>query len=333
MAVEDAVDYMLQMRYSQLPVTVWRDVIGVFSFRSFSQTIVENAGELVSDGSISEMSVEEFVEQLRFVNDDENWESILPYIDKDDSVLVGNRTNTTGIVTAMDVVNFLHQIAKPFVIIGEIELSIRRIIENCVNDTELTECIRNSLSRKYETEELPTSVEEMTFNDYVQVIGDGRNWGYFEGFFGGKKGSMRKPTIRILEKIGGLRNDVFHFKRKLDEEDDRFLNLKRDWLQRKARIYEGERLQAEVEVPIIDDDIRESAEVVLASGRYQIKRMRNNSIQVIDLSSDKHVTPVKPLLRKAIIEKSLAVDQYLRTGREKNTRSLGRDVIRALKPI
>jgi len=43
----------------------------------------------------------------------------------------------------------------------------------------------------------------------------------------------------MLQQIGELRNDVFHFKRHLGEEDIRFLGNKRNLLEQKAVIFEG----------------------------------------------------------------------------------------------
>ena len=136
-------------------------------------------------------------------------------------------------------INFLHQVAKPFVLLVEIELAIRRIITNCLSNDDLKECLSKCLDQLYTTENMPTCVEEMTFNDYVQVIGDGRSWIYFEQFFGDSRGH-RKRTRNTLQKICELRNVVFHFRGVLKEDEFTFLNSKRDWLLKKASIFEDE---------------------------------------------------------------------------------------------
>jgi CBS domain-containing protein len=246
MSVTKAIKFMDKMGFSQLPVKSWDQVLGVFSYRSLCRTILDIEDELDPNEAIGDMSVEDFVEQHRFVNEDDNWESILRHINNDDSVLIGNRRHLVGIITGMDVVDFLYQVAKPFVVIAEIELSIRRMITNCVDDGELQVCIQNSLSQLYSPDKLPTSVTEMYFNDYVQIIGDGRNWKHFEPFFGNAPG-MRKRTRNYLKRIGELRNDIFHFRRSMEDEDLRFLNNKRDLLQNKARIFEGEQRRVENE--------------------------------------------------------------------------------------
>jgi CBS domain-containing protein len=247
MSVEDAVGIMEEYGYSQMPVNVWTETIGIFSYRSFCKAILEMEEDGAMGESILDMPVADFIEQFRFVNADENWESILPHINKDNGVLVGNSTSLDGILTAMDVVSFLQKLTKPFVMIAEIELSIRQIINSCVTTDELHVCVQNSLSQQYPADKLPLSVGSMTFNDYVQVIGDGRNWTHFESFFGGKDGRIRNPTRRTLKRIGELRNDLFHFKRTLEDDDLHYLSNKRSWLQRRAKIYEGQRRRLENE--------------------------------------------------------------------------------------
>ena len=249
--ISKAIEFMERHGYSQVPVvtTVKQNVIGIFSCRSFTKGVLDLDGELEPNETFGEMAVGDFVESFRFVNKDDNWESIIRYLDRDGSVLVGSREFLDGIVTTIDVVNFLHQVAKPFVLIAEIELSIRRIISNCVNDEELHICAQNSLSDKYSPEEMPARVEDMTFNDYVQVIGDGRNWTHFDQFFGNARGQRRR-TRNMLQQVGELRNDVFHFRRSLEDGDLRFIQNKRDLLQQKAIIFEGAQGQAENEAQV-----------------------------------------------------------------------------------
>lgn len=72
----------------------------------------------------------------------------------------------------------------------------------------------------------------MTFNDYVQLIGDGRNWQHFERTFGGTRQSTRSK----LERIRDLRNDFYHFRKAMTiDEYDELLAL-REWLLLRARL-------------------------------------------------------------------------------------------------
>jgi hypothetical protein len=83
----------------------------------------------------------------------------------------------------------------------------------------------------YEAETMPTELQAMTFNDYIQIVGDGRRWGHFEPFFGGN----RVRTRAKLEQLRDIRNVIFHFRREITVEEHQTLAANRDWMLRKAR--------------------------------------------------------------------------------------------------
>ncbi|MHC4619375.1 MAG: CBS domain-containing protein [Planctomycetota bacterium] len=247
MKVADAIELMLEHNYSQLPIVAGNAVLGVFSFRSLSAGALEMGA---TGASLGDLPVDEFTEELAFVHSSDSWESLLDLLDRDDGVLVGNRDHLEGILTAMDVLKYLHGIARPFVLLAEIELSLRRIINACVSDEEWAECVANGLSSKYPRDRLPANSTEVTFNDYVQIIGSKENWPLFAVAFGPDEG-QRKRTISRLKQAGLLRNDVFHFRRQLSGQDRHRLADHRAWLQNKLRAFEARQHQpsAEVEGP------------------------------------------------------------------------------------
>ena len=247
--VRDALELMKVKRFSQLPVVSGNAVLGVFSYRSLAQAL-EELGPIDTD--FRNLPVDEFMEQFAFVHPADKWESTLDHLNNKDGALVGNRNNLQGILTAWDVLTYLQQIANPFVMLAEIELSLRRIIEASVDAEQFKQCTLNSLAKKYDLAEMPASVSDMSFNDYVQIVGDGRNWPLFESAFG-KGGWLRKKTVERLTEVRDLRNDAFHFRRQLDEGDHKTLAKHRDWLEMKSRAFEGRR-----EVAMIKPDSAKS---------------------------------------------------------------------------
>jgi len=235
--VSKALNMMRQKYYSQLPVVSGDAVLGVFSYRSLAVRLLE-IGELGED--FADLPVEEFMEDFVYVQPSENWETILPHLDRDDGVLIGHRDGLEGILTATDVLNYLHDIARPFVALAEIELSLRRLIRACVDDQALQVCIRNSLSDKYGEEALPTSLEDMTLNDYAQIICHGLNWAHFGLAFGSTE-FQRKDAQHRLSEVRDLRNVVFHFRRRLTEAEEGAIARHRQWIELKSRAFEGQR--------------------------------------------------------------------------------------------
>jgi CBS domain-containing protein len=234
--VFEAIQKMERLHFSQLPVVEGSAVLGVFSYRSLAVRLLR-LGRLKE--FIGDLPVDEFVEQLDFVQSSDNWENILANLEKRDGVLVGGHTQLTGIVTTMDVLNYLRKVASPFVLVAEIEMSLRRIIRACVSENELHICAVNALSSKYSSEDaIPLQLTDMDFNDYASIIGNRENWPNFAVMFGESDWSRSSTTSKLFQ-VRNLRNDIFHFKRKIEQQDIQYLKEFRDWLQLKARAFEA----------------------------------------------------------------------------------------------
>lgn len=232
--VAEAVQIMRRHGYSQLPVTEGDAVLGIFSYRSFTSRLLP-MGQLKA--FVGDLPVDEFVEQISFVQLSDHWEHLLSSLDKDDAVLVGGHEQLRGLVTTMDVLSYLRKVASPFVLMAEIETSLRRVIRACVTEEELRICAVKGLASKYASEDdVPVDLTQMEFNDYAQIIGTRDNWPYFASVFG-ENDHARSSTMDKLHRIRILRNDVFHFRRKIEQQDIQSLTDFRDWLQRRARGY------------------------------------------------------------------------------------------------
>jgi predicted transcriptional regulator len=240
-SVLKAIDLMREHRFSQLLVKQGDEVLGIFSYRSFSTLVASNGQANLDYGKLP---VDEFIEPLRYVSVRDDLESTFEYLDRDDAILVGQADNAQGIVTAMDVLRYLYEITSLFVMLGEIELTLRRIISACVDDEQLQNCIENCneklrKNKKNSQHLLPLSLDSMTFKHYELLIS--MNWGDFEKAFGVGEW-QRKNTQAKLGQVGDLRNDVCHFRRETTSEDGVFLWNFRFWLQNKAKVYEAKRV-------------------------------------------------------------------------------------------
>ncbi len=234
-SVREALNLLSKHGFSQLPVMIEHEVLGLFSYRSFSQTLINLSNDTKSQiVNVGDMLVEDFIEQPTYARVTDEFRSWFDAIDKRDAVLVGDPDRLQGIVTGMDILRHLYGVASPFVLIAEIELSLRALIRLAVNPDELLACAKTCL-KHYAEDGLPTDLEHMTFNDYVQIIGDGRNWGHFKPIFRGD----RLRTRAKLEQVRDLRNDIFHFRREITVEDYETLSALRDWMLLKATIAEA----------------------------------------------------------------------------------------------
>ncbi len=233
MPAREAIELMRKEGFSQLPVVAGREVLGLFSYRAFALEIVK-ASRGRSDPA--DLPVEEFLEHDRahFARTDDEFRGLIDVLDQADAVLVSGPDNLIAIVTPMDVLRYLHAVANAFVLIEEIELSLRLLFGHAVRDqATLGGCIANALTPR---DPMPASLEELSFGDYLAIVRDGRNWPLFQPVLGG----TRDRAAAKLESVRVLRNEVFHFRREITVEDHERLVAQRNWLKRCWRKVTGQ---------------------------------------------------------------------------------------------
>lgn len=234
--VSEAIQVMRQHKYSQLPIKQGQYVVGVLSFRSIATRAIELGNESVDLGRLP---VEEFVEDLDYTHIRQEFPKVFPALDRDNAILVGQPNQLQAIVTPMDIVRHLHKTARPFVLIAEIERTLRNLIRTCVDEDQLQQCINLTLTH-YRPGRRPATLEDTSFYDLIQIIGSEETWPKFQHAFGGIVEWQRLSTVTTLTEVRLLRNDVFHFKRELQEEDYYKLAECRRWLKRRAEILEAQ---------------------------------------------------------------------------------------------
>jgi predicted transcriptional regulator len=226
--VSDALQKMRKHKFSQLPVVDGSRVLGVFSHRSFSERIIRLNVEIPKLG---DLLVDDCYEKIHFAKVTDEFSMLFEQLDRDNAVLIGEPDRLQGIVTPMDVLRYLYGIASPFVLLTEIEVALRALIESAVDEPQLRECITKSLGSKYTKKGASIRLSDMVFSDYIELICDEQNWSLFQSALGGTR-----EVVRVkLDEVRQIRNIVFHFKRDLtwDDEYPRLADY-REWLLSKA---------------------------------------------------------------------------------------------------
>lgn len=231
--VSEALDLMRKHGFSQLPVKEGDEVLGVFSYRSFSARIAE-----LGKVDINRIEVDDCLEDFEFVRVSGEIEAMFERLDQDGAVLVGDPDRLVAVATATDLVRYLYSIAHPFIIIQEIELVLRELVRSAVPKDQLAHRIRRAVSSKYvEAEDrIPTELVDLSFAELVLTVINGTN--YAEEFCK-ILGRNRESARGYLDPIPRIRNNVFHFRRSVTGDDMQALTNTRTWLLRKARIIEA----------------------------------------------------------------------------------------------
>jgi CBS domain-containing protein len=215
--LEEAITLMSTRHFSQLPV--------LQGFRGDMKV------EMVSWKSIGEQRA--WGRECKFVRDCTEHAEIIPWntplitavskIVEHEVVLVRGQENTiTGLVTTTDLALEFRKLSEPFLLLGEIENHVRRIIlgkfliEDLADAKNPNDNYRNV-----------GSISDLTMGEYIRLLENPENW---------KKLACkldRKTFIERLEAVRRIRNDVMHFHPDPVEREDIEL------LQEIARFFRG----------------------------------------------------------------------------------------------
>ena len=121
-------------------------------------------------------------------------------IQRHDYVLVQDKTNKiTGIVTASDIAQKFAQLSTPFLLVGEIERQLRRLIPGKLTLEQLR-ASQNPGRAKIE------GPADLTLGGYVHLLRKKENWDCL-----GLNGIDRDEFVDRLDEVREIRNQVMHF--------------------------------------------------------------------------------------------------------------------------
>jgi CBS domain-containing protein len=236
--VGEALKLMLEKRYSQVPVMANGKVRGVFSLWSLAQHLAD-----FPRVEVHGLAVEDVMETLPQVTVDDPLDVVLEQLVRHEAVLVASPRGLQAIATATDILAYFYRIARPFVLLQEIEGAVRELIQLCIAPDALSQAIETCLKQKYEAkrDRPPHDLYEMTFDDYRTIICSRDHWPTFEGVLG----RSRELVSGKLDRVRDIRNSVFHFREDVSVSDHQTLAATRQWLLDKTRSLLEKRRTAE----------------------------------------------------------------------------------------
>lgn len=231
--VTEALRIMVTNRFSQLPVISNGVVRGVFSHWSLAHHLLDSPKLAPHD-----LFVEDVMEPLPYVTVQDSLDTVLEHLNRHDAVLVTSPHGLQAVATATDVLNYFDRVARPFVLLQEIELSLRALLGYCLTDAELHACAGHALRSKYggDASRIPSRLEDMSFEEYRTIISAKENWPHFEGVLG----RSRELVASKLARVRDIRNSIFHFRDPISVFDHETLSTTRNWLLDKTRTREAQ---------------------------------------------------------------------------------------------
>jgi CBS domain-containing protein len=193
-ALTRAITLMLTKNLSQLPVmTTEREVKGMITCASIGSRLA--SGQPCA-------SVKDCLERHYEVSADESLFKVIPDIAQTQYVLIRDPKDKkiTGIVTGSDLSLQFQQLAEPFLLLGEIEHHIRRLIENKFTQPELA-----AIKDPADATRQIGSVADLSLGECIRLLESEANWSKL------KLALDRVEFVKEAHVIRDIRNDVMHF--------------------------------------------------------------------------------------------------------------------------
>lgn len=189
-----AITRMMQFDYSQLPIMHGeREVKGMISWKSIGARYAIG-GEC--------KKVQHCREDAQVVNGNGRLFDAIPTIVKHGYVLVRSQHDQriTGIVTASDLSLQFQQLAEPFLLIREIELHIRQLLQDKITVEDLALLASAEINNP-----APKSISDLSFGGYVRLLQRSQVWEKL------RLNIDQTSLLSQLEQVRAIRNDVMHF--------------------------------------------------------------------------------------------------------------------------
>jgi CBS domain-containing protein len=192
-SVQEAVTLLLSHDFSQLPVMQSEySVKGMVSWASIgSRLALGQKGDTVDD----------FIETpIEFSADASLFAVIGTIVGKDYVLIRGEKNKITGIVTTSDLSVQFGQLGEPFLLLGEIENHVRRLIDGKFTLDEVKQA-RDPADADRDVK----SVADLAFGEYVRLLSKPERWNKLN------LSVDRSVFVKQLDQVREIRNDVMHF--------------------------------------------------------------------------------------------------------------------------
>jgi hypothetical protein len=222
-----AIEVMFEKNYTQLGIERNGEVVGMVSYRSISR-VLSILRKLGADKNLPGRQVGIAIEEISpAVGPDDDLIVLFDLLSEDPYVIIEkDRDQSLEILTNYDLLQYLRDSIEPFLLIEDIERSVREIIQNAFPedlDELLQEFFRDKGIRT------PDEITDCSFGHYAQFMPE--KWPKFEEYFEENGDFIR----RLLLEVGDIRNKIFHFRSESYESDleEELLKFAHGYFQRR----------------------------------------------------------------------------------------------------
>jgi len=235
--LKKALEIMSKNDFSQLPVVEDGKLRGLLSYKSIVKQIeLQSLDEERAKNTMAvcDMQVRHFTDpDPDVLSLDDSIFTLFKKTRAEEAILIGKSGKEPKyILTNYDVVDILAKLSEVFLLVEQIEESVRNIIKKQLAKEGLSykEAVQKVNQNMPEERAFPEEIEKMSWENYKEFINRKECWNpYFCTIF-----DSRSLVEKYFSVVRDLRNDVFHFRKlsyTLDASETRKLKKIRAWLK------------------------------------------------------------------------------------------------------
>lgn len=228
--LRDALALMIEHDYSQLPV-VNPDghLAGLVSESSIVGTYYHCEGAV----QLLDLPVHHCQTSAETISLESDIFDALDLLQRVYAIVVIEDRLPIGILTNYDTAHFFRDISEDLIIVEDIEMTLRQHIEDAFpSEHQMCAALMRAFDADKRNPRRPRyEYEVLTCGQHIQLIVTEGNWSAFQELLGPKE--MFKS---LLDPIGGIRNQIAHFRGRLDSVQRDVLFRARDWLASRPKL-------------------------------------------------------------------------------------------------
>ena len=223
-SVRDALQTMFKHDFSQLPVVDGNgNLVGLVTEQTIISTYFHTQGRI----SFLDFSVDNCVTKPVTIEKDKDIFEALDRLKTYYAVLVTDKDKPIGILTAYDTTNFFRDLTEGLIFLEDIELTLRQYIEEVIPSTHAMDAalVRAFGQNRQDLSRPAKEYEKLDFGDHIRLIATEENWEKFVRYF-----SPQDLFKNLMDQARQVRNQLVHFRGRLDPVQRDTLIRTRDWL-------------------------------------------------------------------------------------------------------
>jgi CBS domain-containing protein len=229
--IRKALKLMIENDFSQLPVV---DESGYLVGTVTERRLIRMYYHLVEGVSLLDLKVDHCIAPpVTLPSDRDIFEALNRLKDNDVSAIIVTEGNKPrGILTDFDMTQFFRDISEGLILIEDIEVTLRQHIEKAFPDEHaMLAALMSAFKHDRRDESKPAKMyDELTLYEYIQLITNERNWPKFKGVF-----EPMGIFVKLMEPVRETRNQLAHFRGRLDSIQHDALIQALNWLARRPR--------------------------------------------------------------------------------------------------